>query len=211
MTTYTVNNSAGAVVATILPVTNTGTTFPIVLVGQGTSTYGQTIAQTQYHLLENFNSTTAPANPVQGMTWYDPTNDTYSYYDGTVWNALASAASNSASLIAKVAGISLIATGDTVLFTDPNIGNSYHATGLLLKVNGTPTLTIPALVNLKITTSEDVMENVSVNLSTATQHGYYIIQGTTTSATAGASISLEVTLAATTSLTVDAYLFGFKT
>jgi len=214
MPSYTVLNSTGTTVATIGVATTTGTTFPIELVGQGISLYGQKIATTQYKLLENFANTTSPANPVAGMSWYDSSSGQFNYYNGTEFLALSSLASNGASLFPRLTaadGIDLTTVGSTAIFTDPNTGGTYHATGLLLKVNGTPALATPAMVNLKVTSSEDVMENVSVNLSSSSHHGYYIIQGTTMVATGGASISLEVVTGATTSLTVDAYLFGFRT
>jgi hypothetical protein len=214
MTTYTVNNSAGTTVASIGVATTTGTTFPIELIGQGISLYGQTKAETEYHLLENFNHSVAPTNPVSGMNWHDSSTNTFYYYSGTEWIALTSVSSSYASLytmLATATGIDLTATGDTALYTDPNNGSTYHPTGLLLKVSGTPALTTPPLLNLKVTTSEDVMENVSVNLTSSAQHGFYIIQGSTAVVTGGATLSLEVAIAATTALTVDAYLFGFKT
>jgi len=214
MPSYTIANSAGTTVANIGVATTTGATFPIELIGQGVSLYGQKIATTQYFLLENFANSVSPSNPVTGMTWYDSANGQLNYYNGTEFIALDSMASNGASLFPRLAsanGIDLTTVGTTPIFTDPNVGGTYHATGLLLKVNGTPALVTPAMVNLQVSTSEDVMENVSVNLADASHHGYYIIQGTTMVATGGASISLEVVTAATTSLGVDAYLFGFRT
>lgn len=218
MPAYTVTNTAGNPVATIGVATTTGSTFPIELIGQGISLYGPIIATTQYRLLENFTNVTPPANPVQGQLWYDPAgpgNDVMNYYNGTQFVPLSGLTTNSAALfdmLPSATNIDLTVGGITPIFTDPNDGSTFHATGILLKVNGTPGATAPALANLLVNTSEDVLENVSINLPDANRHAYYVIQGTTYECTGGATVNLEVTSPATGgALAVDAYLFGFQT
>lgn len=214
MPDYTITNTAGNTVATIGVATTTGATFPIELVGQGISSYGSIIGTTQYHMLENFSSDTAPVAPVTGMVWHAPTADAMSYYNGVEFVPLSSATTNSAALfdmLPSATAVDLSTTGVTQLYTDPNDGSSYHATGVMIKVNGTPAATTPALVNLLIATSEDVLENVSINLTDATKHAYFVIQGTTQIATGGTTINLEVTSPTDGALDVDVYLFGFKT
>lgn len=215
MPAYTISNTAGNTVATISVATTTGATFPIELVGQGISLYGPAIATTQYHLLENFSNSTAPVNPVTGMLWHNPSADDISYYSGTQFVPLGSPTTNSASIfnmLGSASNVNLATVGSNAIFTDPNDGSTYHITGMLLKVNGTPTATSPALVNLYVTSSEDVLENVSVNLPTVNQHGYYIVQGTTHVVTGGSTVNIEVTSAVTGgALNVDVYLFGLKT
>lgn len=215
MPSYTISNTAGAVVATIPVASTTGNTFPIELVGQGISLYGPTIATTQYRLLENFSNSSAPTNPVTGMLWHNPVSDDISYYTGSAFVPLGSPTTNSSavfSMLPTATNVDLSVTGSTAVFTDPNDGSSYHVTAMLLVVNGSPTATGPALVNLYVTSSEDVMENVNVNLSSGSQHGYYVVQGTTHVVTGGSTVNIEVTSAATGgSLNVDVYLFGLKT
>lgn len=214
MPSYTITNTAGANVATIGVATTTGATFPIELIGQGVSLYGPIIATTQYRLMENFANNTPPTNPVPGMIWYNNAGVIF-YYDGTAFVPLSSASSNSSALFDMLPGataIDLTSSGPTAIYTDPNDGGTYHPTGVLLKPNGTPTATSPALVNLLVNTSEDVLENVSVNIPDADRHAYYVIQGTTHAASGGSTIYLEVSSPATGGdLTVDAFLFGFKT
>jgi hypothetical protein len=215
MPAYTIQNSAGANVATIGIATTTGNTFPIELVGQGISLYGPIIATTQYRLLENFTKDTPPVNPVRGMLWYAPTPSIMSFYDGAQFIPLSGPTTNSSALfdmLPTATDINLGVTGVTPIFTDPNNGGSYHATAMLLKVRGTPTAIGPALLNLQIVSAEDVLENVNVLLPSASQHAYFLIQGTTRVATGGATINLEVTSPASGgTLRADAYLFGFKT
>lgn len=215
MPAYNVTNTAGATIATIGVATTTGLAFPIELIGQGISLYGPIIASTQYRLMENFAFDTPPPNPVQGMIWYAPTGDVVSYYDGTQWVPLSSGSNNSGvmfEMLPAATNIDLTVAGITPIFTDPNNGKTFHPTALLLKVNGVPGATSPAFANLMISSSEDVLENVSIHLPDNSRHGYYIIQGTTHVATGGATLSLEVTSPASGgALNVDAYVFGFTT
>lgn len=215
MPAYSITNTAGNPVATIGVATTTGATFPIELVGQGISLYGNIIATTQYRLLENFTRNIPPVNPVTGMLWYNDAADAMHYYDGVQFVPFGSPATNSSSLfpmLSSATNINLALPGTTALFTDPNLGDTYHATALMLKVNGVPTATDPAILNLFVTSPEDVLENINVSLPTADVHGYYLIQGTTRVIQGGATINLQVVNPVTTgSLRVDAYLFGFKT
>lgn len=215
MPSYTITNTAGATVATIGVATTTGSLFPIELLGQGISLYGPVIATTQYRLMENFAKTTPPPNPVAGMNWFSTSTKRLSVYNGSDWDTLGNIMSNSASaftMLPSASNINLTATGQSSLFTDPDLGDRYHPTGLLLVPRGTVTATGPALLNLRVNTSEDVLENVSVSLFNASKYAYYYIQGTTEAVSNGGTLSLEVLSAATGgTLNVDAYVFGFKT
>ena len=57
------------------------------LPGRFVTGYGQSTAENFLHLLENFASTSAPENPVEGQLWYDTTDNAnqLKVYDGTVW------------------------------------------------------------------------------------------------------------------------------
>lgn len=57
----------------------------IVLPGMGLVTYGERVAETLVHLLENFASATAPVAPTIGQLWYDYGNQITKVYDGTEW------------------------------------------------------------------------------------------------------------------------------
>jgi microcystin-dependent protein len=61
----------------------------IALPGRGTAGYGQIVAESFLHLLENFANTQSPASPVEGQLWYDntPGIDQLKIYDGTNWVA----------------------------------------------------------------------------------------------------------------------------
>lgn len=59
-------------------------------VGQNYSGYGRIIAEDFLHLLENFASSTAPSNPVEGQLWYNTAVSTLYVWDSTAWNTAGS-------------------------------------------------------------------------------------------------------------------------
>ena len=65
----------------------TDTTTSLSIPGRNTANYGTVIGQNFIQLLENFASTTAPTNPVQGQLWYDKSVgvSTLKIYDGATW------------------------------------------------------------------------------------------------------------------------------
>ena len=54
-------------------------------VGKNYAGYGEIQNENFLHLLENFSSTVAPANPVIGMLWYDNATSKLKFYDGSDW------------------------------------------------------------------------------------------------------------------------------
>lgn len=63
----------------------------LTFVGKNYPGYSQAIGKNFLHMLENFASSTAPINPVEGQLWYDtglgfsPTRPQLKIYDGTNW------------------------------------------------------------------------------------------------------------------------------
>ena len=68
--------------------TETGLTF----VGKNYAGYAPIVAENFLHLLENFESSVQPTNPVQGQLWYDNSAgvNLLKVYDGTAWTAAGS-------------------------------------------------------------------------------------------------------------------------
>jgi prefoldin subunit 5 len=85
--TYQINNTAGTLIATI-PDGTLDTSTSLTLVGRKYSGYGEILQENLVKILENFSNTIAPENPINGQLWYNSSNDTLSYYDGS-WQALA--------------------------------------------------------------------------------------------------------------------------
>jgi hypothetical protein len=96
---YTIVKSNGTVLTTIADGTINTTSTSLGLPGRNYAGYGQTLDTNFVHMIENFASTTPPANPLQGQLWYN-TNANTLYVcpaDGTsnanAWLALTSTAS----------------------------------------------------------------------------------------------------------------------
>jgi len=69
---YILTKSDGSTLTTVQDATVNNTTS-LTFVGKNYSGYGQTIEENFLHLLENFSSTVAPANPIQGQLWFNKT------------------------------------------------------------------------------------------------------------------------------------------
>ena len=57
----------------------------LTLVGKNVHNYGTYIAENFVHLLENYASTVAPINPVEGQVWYKSDEENYYYFNGVEW------------------------------------------------------------------------------------------------------------------------------
>jgi len=72
--------------------------FSIDFVGRNTVNYGETIASTQLHLLENFAANTEPANATTGQLWFDKTLGVLKVNASPnivpIWNRLVTAEAN---------------------------------------------------------------------------------------------------------------------
>ena len=88
---YNISIGAGSNQQTIsiAPGTTNTTNTSLTLVGKNFPGYGQYLMQNFVDLLENFNSSTAPNNPVIGQLWWDATNQVLKVYRGTAWNGIA--------------------------------------------------------------------------------------------------------------------------
>ena len=68
---YTIVKSDGTVLTTIADGTINTTSTSVALPGRNYAGYGQYLDTDLVHMLENFASTTPPANPLKGQLWYD--------------------------------------------------------------------------------------------------------------------------------------------
>ena len=57
----------------------------LTLIGKDYAGYGQFLNENFVYLLENFASTTSPANPLKGQLWWDTTNNILKVYSGASW------------------------------------------------------------------------------------------------------------------------------
>jgi hypothetical protein len=73
----------------VVPDTEKNTDFGITLVGRNFSGYGVFLNDNFISLMENFNKSTAPASPLEGQLWYNPTTYTLQLWDDRRWKRLA--------------------------------------------------------------------------------------------------------------------------
>jgi hypothetical protein len=85
----TIGTGASQQTVSIAPGTTNTTSTSLTLVGKNFPGYGQFLMQNFAQLLQNFNSATAPNNPVVGQLWWDTSNQVLKVYRGTTWNGLA--------------------------------------------------------------------------------------------------------------------------
>lgn len=73
---YTIVRSDGTTLTTVADSTLDTTSSSLALMGKGYPAYGDELNTNFVQLLENFASTTPPANPLKGQLWYNTTDDT---------------------------------------------------------------------------------------------------------------------------------------
>ncbi len=215
MTTYTIQNTAGSTVATINPATTTGTAFSVEMPGQGYSLYGQAVNQSMYRMMENSANTTAPTNPVVGQWWYNTAVGSPFFWNGSAWIIVAGSRTTMIlfTMASGAFNIDFTSTGLTTIFTHPGGAIKYFPTGLLLQPAGFVNVTGSPVFSLQNLASEDVMEANSITAPTATKFAWWSIEGLTEPVTAGNSVSINVSAAATggvgLTLRYNAFLFGW--
>jgi hypothetical protein len=120
---YTITKSDGATTITVEDGSaNSNPALSIDLVGKNTAGYGGFIATSFVHLLENFNNSSAPSNPIVGQTWWDNSATRLKVYNGVGWTSLAE----------DLGAGDLILTGDLLPAADCN-GSDYNIGSATLK------------------------------------------------------------------------------
>lgn len=87
---YLITKTDGTVLGQVQAQTSNSSLTSLTLIGQGLSNYGQVFNDNMVALLENFSDTVAPIYPIKGQLWYNKGTSVLNYYDGSVWNVLAS-------------------------------------------------------------------------------------------------------------------------
>jgi hypothetical protein len=100
---YTVNKTAGSVLATVSDGT-IDTTTDLVLVGKNYAGYGEFLNENYVKLLENFANTSAPSKPLAGQMWWDTTNSLLKVYTGSAFKTVSSSTSSATQPSSGVTG-----------------------------------------------------------------------------------------------------------
>lgn len=212
------NNTEGQI--TVNDGSTTGDSYPIEFIGNNYINYSPKIANSFLDLLENFRGNTAPMNPREGMFWYNNAN--MQFRAGDSWSPVLSA--NSAlSLFSQenaieepidltVRPVNLDSSPVIFRHPDPSGDVRYYPTNIILQVINANNITNPALIALHTTTSEDILNDVSVSAKNSGEFIHYIIQGNTRSistSTGNNEIKMEIKKPSNGNFTVNAFIFGW--
>lgn len=83
---YTITNSRGIELGTILDGTKDDTTTSLTLIGRNYSNYGQFMVDNFVKLTENFARDISPSNPLAGQIWWDTSTSRLKVYTGSEFN-----------------------------------------------------------------------------------------------------------------------------
>ncbi len=157
---YTIIKSNGTVLTTIPDGTINTTSTSLGLVGKNFAGYGQTIDTNFVRQLENFASSTPPANPLRGQLWYNITNSTMyvcpsdGETDANQWLALTSSSETGTTTFG-----SIVVTGN-ISANNINLTNSVNAANITV-LNANVTANLNA-ANADITTANIATLNTTL-------------------------------------------------
>ena len=84
---YQLNKTDGTLLLDLIDGQLDTSSTNLTLVGRNYSGYGEYFNENFIKLLENFNSTAAPSNPLTGQIWWDSTDQRLKVYNGSVWKS----------------------------------------------------------------------------------------------------------------------------
>lgn len=157
---YTIVKSDGSVLTTIADGTINTTSTSIGLPGRNYAGYGQTLDTNFVHCLENFASTSPPANPIRGQLWYDINASTLKVCptDGetnaSAWSTLSTTASGGTTTFGAVTVTGNLAAGNMAV-TGNVSGNAATFAYLTVSANS-------SFANANITTANITTLRTSV-------------------------------------------------
>jgi hypothetical protein len=102
---YTIQKTDGTTLISV-PDTEKNTNYGVTLIGRNYSGYGVFLNDNFVSLMENFNKTTPPAQPLEGQLWYNPDTYSISLWDDRSWKRIGhiSASSNAPTAVSRAIG-----------------------------------------------------------------------------------------------------------
>lgn len=110
---YNINRTDGTLIVTVADNGINSSATTIRLIGRNLTNYGEILNENLVQMLENFASTTSPANPMRGQLWYKTSTDELCVWNGSSWQTLSTSGGGGGDFVSK--------TGDSMtgqLFID---------------------------------------------------------------------------------------------
>jgi len=167
---YTIVKSDGTVLTTIADGTIETTSTSLGLPGRSFSGYGQALNTNFVHVLENFASSSPPANPLRGQLWFNTSTNTLSVCpnDGeanaAAWITLASGSSGGSTAFGNVS-VSGNISGNNLSIT--NSINAGDLTSNVLTVSATANILTANITNARVQGTLTTTNITTGNTSTA--------------------------------------------
>jgi hypothetical protein len=177
---YTIVKSDGTVLTTIPDGTINTTSTSLGLPGRNYAGYGQYLDTDFVHMLENFASTTPPANPLKGQLWYDTNASTLKVCpaDGTTnaaaWASLTSTTSGGTTTFGAVTITGNLTSGNAS-FTGSVSADS--ATTRLLTVTANATILNAIITTANIGTLNTTLITTGSNVTAGSLVGTWTANG----------------------------------
>lgn len=176
---YTIVKSDGQVLTTIADGQINTTSTSLGLPGRNYAGYGQTLDTNFVHMLENFASTTPPANPLRGQLWYNTNNQTLYVCptDGetvaNAWFALASTSSGTTTFGSVTVTGNLASNNSTVT----NNLSAANISCQTISVAATATIETAIIVGIEVGTLETQQLTTGGNTTAGTITGNWTLTG----------------------------------
>ena len=101
---YNIVKSDGTPLVSVNDGQTNNTATSLTLVGKNFAGYGTFLNENFLKLLENFASSTQPANPITGQVWYQTSTRVLQIYNGSAWKSISGAQSQADEPVYKVSG-----------------------------------------------------------------------------------------------------------
>lgn len=213
---HEVRNTRNQLVATVEAATVDVTT-PATFIGKGYAGAAKPHNENFLHIMENFASNSAPADPVLGMEWWD-TAEGLKVWDGSAWQLLATSRTAHVFLtrLNTANNVALTSTGTTAIYTAP-AGVYTRVSEIILRPRSgvsIATNAAPATIALEVSSNTgDVADNLIVSKLDSTSKIFSkMLEGSQrlVAPTETVRLNVKTAIQSPNVLSVDVYLLGIK-
>jgi hypothetical protein len=205
---YTIIKSDGTILTTIADGTINTTSTSLQLPGRNYAGYGQYLDTNFVHMVENFSSTTPPANPLMGQLWFDTNSSTLKVCpaDGTTnaaaWLTLTSTSSGGTTTFGQVTVTGNLSANN---LTAVNSVTGDTMTTRLLTVTANATIANANVTTANIGTLNTTLITTGANTTAGSLIGTWTSDG---GLSGNAFIVTNGNLVATTGVKTDNYYYA---